>query len=589
MNEKQPMETGTVLILDGDTVPALAIARSLGRQGIPVDIASHQLSPISEYSRFVGNTHLYPHPLESNHQFLAWLEQQLSGNRYRLIIPATERTLVPIARHFQNHPQADRITMPALEALETVLDKARTTQLAVDCNVPQPQSWTISQMSELSDLEDRLHYPVVVKPGRSISDNEVRVPLTVRYAHSWEELVKIGHQLLEHVHLVLQEYFSGIGVGIELIACRGKILYAFQHQRIHEMPLTGGGSSYRKSVEIDPQLLEASSRLIAHLNWHGVAMVEFKKNPRTGEFILIEINGRFWGSLPLATAAGADFPYQLYQLYTSGTVTASNPYRREVYCRKLASDLAWLEAVVRRDADTRLVSIPSIGSAIKDWLKIFSRHHYFDVQSSQDLKPGLVDIGHIINNYLERIFGIFRERAFRKKIIKRSHHRNLVNKLYGARNILFICYGNINRSAIAHVLADNILPDRGLHFRSAGFHPEGQRPADQRMVAIATEQGIPMEDFRSTSLTQELADWADLIFVMEAAHVTRLAELSEQAAAKAYLLGGLIIDSEACEIADPYNQPEQIYQATYQKVAQCLAGMKTMLAINRTGRSEPST
>ncbi len=584
MNEAPPM--GTILVLDGDTVPALDIIRSLGRQGVPVDIASHQANSISGYSRYTHKAHLYPHPLESTDQFLTWLEQQLASNRYRLIIPATERTLVPIARHFQSHPRADCITMPALDALETVLDKAKTGQLAIDCDVPQPASWTISQLSELNDLEDQLHYPVVVKPGRSISDNEVRVPLTVRYAHSGEELRKLGHELLGHVHLVLQEYFTGIGLGMELISDKGEILYAFQHQRIHEMPLTGGGSSYRKSVEIDPELLEASRRLIARLSWHGVAMVEFKKNPQTGEFILIEINGRFWGSLPLATAAGADFPYQLYQLYTSGTVSALQPYRREVYCRKLASDLAWLEAVIRKDADTRLVTIPSTGSALKDWLKVFSLKHYFDVQSLGDIKPGLVDIGHIVRSYVERITGLFRERAFRKKIIKRSHHQALAQKIASANNILFLCYGNINRSAIAHVLADEMIGTDGLTFRSAGFHPEENRPADSRMVAIASDHGISMNSFRSTTLTQELANWADLIFVMEATHISRLETLSAQVAEKAYLLGGLTIGEEAVEIADPYNQPEPVYRSTYQQVARCIEGMKTLIPADQAAHPE---
>ena len=162
--------------------------------------------------------------------------------------------------------------------------------------------------------------------------------MTVRYAHSQEELYKISNELLNHTHLVLQQYFTGIGVGIELIAEQGEVRYAFQHQRLHEMPLTGGGSSYRKSVDIDDDLLDASKKLIKDLSWHGVAMVEFKKNPETGEFILIEINGRFWGSLPLAVAAGADFPHMLYQLYANGTVGEHEPYKREIHCRKLSSE-----------------------------------------------------------------------------------------------------------------------------------------------------------------------------------------------------------------------------------------------------------
>ena len=79
--------------------------------------------------------------------------------------------------------------------------------------------------------------------------------------------------------VILQEYFTGAGVGIELIARHGEIFYAFQHRRLHEVPLSGGGSSLRKSQAVSPALLDASSKLISALQWKGVAMVELSCCP----------------------------------------------------------------------------------------------------------------------------------------------------------------------------------------------------------------------------------------------------------------------------------------------------------------------
>ncbi|MFB3041919.1 MAG: ATP-grasp domain-containing protein, partial [Candidatus Poribacteria bacterium] len=123
--------------------------------------------------------------------------------------------------------------------------------------------------------------------------------------------------LLEQGDVSVQENFIGMGVGVELLAAQGESLFAFQHVRVHE-PIMGGGSSYRKSVALDSELLEASTKLLKALNYTGVAMVEFKVNFKTGAWVFIEINARFWGSLPLAVAAGADFPYYLYQLLVMG-------------------------------------------------------------------------------------------------------------------------------------------------------------------------------------------------------------------------------------------------------------------------------
>jgi predicted ATP-grasp superfamily ATP-dependent carboligase len=571
------IKMNNVLILDSDTLPALAITRSLGRQGITVTTASHQDKPISSFSKFSSNTCQYPHPLNQTKDFLRWVEEQLLLEKYQLIIPATERTLVSISRHFSGSRYEHLIAIPPLEALEQVLDKAKTTELANECDVPLPDCWDIESTSDIERHKHEFTYPMVIKPGRSISDTRQRVSLTVSYAHSIEELLKICSEQLQHTHLVLQRYFSGIGVGIELIASKGEILYAFQHQRLHEMPLSGGGSSYRKSVEIDPELLEASRHLIRALNWHGIAMVELKKDPASGKFILIEINGRFWGSLPLAVAAGANFPFMLFQLYTTGNITTNEPYRREVSCRKLSSDLRWLEAVIRKDADQRLVSIPTVGSALKDLLPIFSSKHYFDAQSLTDLKPGLIDLKLTICSYLERFFGQRQEKKYRNTIITNSHYTQIKAQTIHSKKILFLCYGNINRSAVAHALADAAMKESGQYeFKSAGFHLHGNRPADPQMKKIAQANHVDMNSFLSSVITTELTDWADLIFVMESSHITKLKEFSSASAEKAFLLGGLYQKGKAIEIDDPYNKPFPVYQGIYEKVRRCISNLATL-------------
>ena len=131
------------------------------------------------------------------------------------------------------------------------------------------------------------------------------------------------------------------GLPYVLTAHEGKILFAFQHLRLHEPP-EGGASSYRKSVPLHPDLLHAARLLMAALRYTGVAMVEFKIDQRSGRWALIEINGRFWGSLPLAVAAGADFPYYLYQMLVEGRRDYPPGYRDELYARNWIQDASWL-------------------------------------------------------------------------------------------------------------------------------------------------------------------------------------------------------------------------------------------------------
>ena len=161
--------------------------------------------------------------------------------------------------------------------------------------------------------------------------------------------------MLKITPVLLQTFFPGIGIGQEFLVSDGRLIDAFQHERIHE-PLGGGGSSYRKSVEVDERILDASRRLLSHLRWTGVAMVEYRWNSTTGDFVLMEINGRFWGSLPLAVAAGVDFPYRLYRLLLERPLSPARPYRRNLCCRNLTKDLQWFKERRRGTANNSSAS-----------------------------------------------------------------------------------------------------------------------------------------------------------------------------------------------------------------------------------------
>ena len=262
-------------------VPSLTICRSLHRRHCEVYLASHTARPLASYSSTVRSHFRYPDPLESPDQFIEWLIGHVTAYHYDLVIPLTERIIVPISRARDRFRQV-KIALPEARSLEIALDKSRTLELADKVGVPGPGSVLVQSMEELADLGKSLNFPVVIKPARSIgAGKEGASQLQVSYAHDSAELDAGCSHALRFGPVILQEYFSGLGVGIELIAREGEIVYSFQHQRLHEVPLTGGGSSFRKSVPVMRDLLEASRRLISALDWNGVAMVEFKLDPES--------------------------------------------------------------------------------------------------------------------------------------------------------------------------------------------------------------------------------------------------------------------------------------------------------------------
>ena len=161
----------TALVLDSDMASALTIVRSLKRKGIVVDLAGADAQVASRYSRAIDEFLLYPDPLMDADPFLQWLQQRLLAKSYDLVIPVTERTLVPISEQRERFV-AWNIAMADDDSLAAVLDKNLTIELAERLNLPVPSSDQVGSIEQLQDLvakkQEDIRYPIVVKPARSV-------------------------------------------------------------------------------------------------------------------------------------------------------------------------------------------------------------------------------------------------------------------------------------------------------------------------------------------------------------------------------------------------------------------------------------
>jgi predicted ATP-grasp superfamily ATP-dependent carboligase len=158
--------------------------------------------------------------------------------------------------------------------------------------VPVPRETLVTRPEEGACVAAKFALPLVLKPRASFDARNPSAKQMVRKAYTWEDFDRSLGEMLARGPVVVQEHLLGAGVGVELLVHAGAPLMAFQHMRVHE-PLEGGGSSYRQSVVVEPQLLDAARRILRPLAYTGVAMVEFKINSQTGEWALMEVNGRF--------------------------------------------------------------------------------------------------------------------------------------------------------------------------------------------------------------------------------------------------------------------------------------------------------
>jgi predicted ATP-grasp superfamily ATP-dependent carboligase len=234
------------------------------------------------------------------------LAEALKMQEYDMVIPVGGRSVLTVA---ETCPELS--VLPSRSQLETCYDKTLTIELARRLGVPAPQTWYLRRVEELDGVP--VPMPCVVKPSREAT------PLkTVSYCNSGEELRATVAAQLDELHgaagVVVQEFVRGTGCGFFALMDEGEPLRIFMHERIREFPPSGGRSTAARAL-YSSRLRELGLRLLNALDWRGVAMVEFKHDPLADEFILMEINGKFWGSLELALSAGVNFGADLIRLF----------------------------------------------------------------------------------------------------------------------------------------------------------------------------------------------------------------------------------------------------------------------------------
>lgn len=226
-----------------------------------------------------------------------------------IVLPMTEVT-TSLLTEAGVLPAGTAVPFPDSTVVKRAADKGAVLQLAQELGVPIPRTIVLASPSDLAQGDLDLGYPIVIKPTRSrIRTASSLLSTGVTYAVDREDLDRRIAALPPAVFpVLLQERVEGPGVGLFACYDDGRAVALFAHRRLREKPPSGGVSVLSESAPLNPVAVDYADRLLRALNWKGVAMVEFKQDRLSGELRLMEINGRFWGSLQLAVDAGVDFP-----------------------------------------------------------------------------------------------------------------------------------------------------------------------------------------------------------------------------------------------------------------------------------------
>ncbi|NHN36713.1 hypothetical protein G8764_05340 [Pseudomaricurvus alcaniphilus] len=556
-----------VLVLGHDIRAFLSVARSLGRAGIEVHVAMCPPDDLALRSRYVSQYHQLPAEEGDNQGWNEAVCRLATEIGFDLVIPTNDESAMLVQQYRESLSRCTRPYALNQQAFDIAFNKIESTRLAESLGLMVPRQQTIDLHTYQAGQAPRISFPLVAKPPSSLADDKLSIRREVKHIKDQASLDAFVVRHRDWEQALLQEYFFGTGAGVEVLALEGKILFAFQHIRVHE-PLDGGASSYRRSMELNPILATATKQLMRAMNYSGVAMVEYKLNTSTGQWIFIEINGRFWGSLPLAIAAGANFPLFLYQQRVEGKTEFDPDYNPRVYSRNLLRDLYWMadNLAARLQKPPPKASVP-MTQVFRELGHIVTGRDRIDSFAMDDLKPGLGELGIIASELVGKLKSLIKKSMQRVSWYRRQQANRIVRLFRDASQVEIVCYGNICRSAFAAPYLAQKTSNKSI--LSSGVHPEDKRPAPELAIEAARSFNVDLNQHRSDLLDRSRVDQAGLILVFDDKNYQALRRLYPHAMHKVAYLGYLLPEGDI-EISDPYAHDLDTFKYTYRRITRAL-------------------
>jgi predicted ATP-grasp superfamily ATP-dependent carboligase len=372
------------VLLGGENI-AVSAARSLSREGARV----YALGDASDPVRASRHCHEFVDVGARKgvaDRYLEWLSSH--GPREGAVLPCDDDGLEMIAR---NRAQLVAWGYSPIEAdddvLLAMLDKDRTYELSRKAGVPTPRTATVRTYEEAMVAADEFSYPCALKP---LSSHE--------FAQHFGILKKV--LLVDSREELLREFERTLEVGVEMLVTEivpggddqyfsfysyldehGEPLYHFCKRKLRQWPVHFGLTTYHLSIW-DDRVAELGLKFFQGVGLRGVGNVEFKLDPRDGEYKIIECNHRFTAASDLVRHVGIDMPLIAYRRALGLPVEPVRGYRVGVRMWHPVEDLRSLRGYREEGSLT-----------VGGWVKSLMHRQHFPLLSMDDPGPSVASVG----------------------------------------------------------------------------------------------------------------------------------------------------------------------------------------------------
>lgn len=385
-----------VLLLGLETQIGLTIVRELAQHGVEVHGVARSRQALGLYSKYLTQGHRRVADAQLLDQ-LRTLTAQLAPCH---IMAISENDIAWLNR-MRSALTGVKILVPEEAAMAVVLDKSLTQRYAQEVGIQIPASIELTTMAEFDEALRDFRFPAVCKWKNPLlvapSLRKAGLPLDkVRYCQSREELRDYLARFAEvGAFPVVQQYCAGYGLGQFVFMHKGEAIMTFQHRRVHEWPPEGGFSTLCEGLADTEHadLMHRSIEMLRRIGWEGAAMVEYRFDPARNEAWLMEVNGRFWGSLPLAHYSGAEFAWLTYAILGEGLSNTRCAPRAGVRCRASVTETKRLFRILFAPGriQDRSLKFSKAGELARYVSEFFNPRTRWFVYTSNDPKPFFAD------------------------------------------------------------------------------------------------------------------------------------------------------------------------------------------------------
>ncbi len=370
------------IILLGNHIQGLGVSRICSQLGLEVHLFNEDSLCVTRFSNSCKKFTRF-----NGEQDLLKKLMKLNVPRHRaLLMPTNDRWVGFLADNYEELSDWYKLSVPKPEITDICYNKIKTYTRAKEMGIPIPESFFPKNEEELLALQDKVSYPVIIKPA-VMHTFYSKLGKKVYVCNSPQELLenyRLATEVILPEEVIVQEFLSGGPTKLYSFGsfCSGdKVWGSFVANRIRQKPMDFGISTTFARTVLNDTINEQANRFLTGINYFGLSEVEFMYDEPTGQFKLIEINPRTWKWHTISNKIGINLIAMLVD-YLNGVPLEEKHNTRE--------NLGWTE----RLTDTYVVVTEAMKGRLNyaDYLQSMKYKKEYACFSWKDPLPGVMYI-----------------------------------------------------------------------------------------------------------------------------------------------------------------------------------------------------